>query len=78
MEAWFEQERIHPPWWTPKSPDLSPIENAWGIVKKAMKKLRLNRVEDIVPAVEKLWKELITPALCKRLFLSMPGHSYIV
>ena len=74
MEAFFEQEGIIPPWWPTKSPDLSPIENAWGIVKYALRKLRLKSVDDITPAVKKLWKELITPELCERLFRSVPGR----
>ena len=74
MKAFFEQEGIIPPWWPAKSPDLSPIENAWGIIKYHLKKLRLQNVEDIAPAVEKLWRTLITPKLCHRLFQSVPNR----
>ena len=34
--------------------------------------MRIKKEEDIIPAVQKLWKELITPELCAWLFDAVP------
>ena len=57
--------------WPANSPDLSPIENLWGIVKRKMQYARLNNAEELKATIRATWA-LITPEQCHRLIDSMP------
>ncbi|KAM9311595.1 E3 ubiquitin-protein ligase SH3RF2 [Gastrophryne carolinensis] len=53
------------------SPDLSPIENLWGIVKRKMRDTRLNNADKLKAAIKATWAS-ITPLQYHRLTASMP------
>ena len=57
--------------WPANSPDLNPIENLWGIVKRKMRYARLNNAEELKATIRATWA-LITPEQCHRLIDSMP------
>ncbi len=44
--------------WPANSPDLNPIENLWGIVKRKMRDTRPNNAEDLKAAVKVTWASL--------------------
>ncbi len=54
------------------SPDLNPVENLWGIVKRKMRDTRPNNADDLKAAFKVTWAS-ITPEQCHRLIISMPG-----
>ena len=45
---------------TPKSPDLNPIESVWPDMKKFVRKQRCQRINDVIKAVKHFWKKLTT------------------
>ncbi len=53
------------------SPNLNPIENLWGIVKRKMRYARPNNAEELKATIRATWA-LITPKQCHRLIDSMP------
>ncbi len=57
--------------WPVNSPDLNPIENLWGIVKRKMRDSRPNNVDDLKAVIKATWAS-ITPEQCHRLIDSMP------
>ncbi len=52
--------------WPANSPDLNPIENLWGIVKRKMRYARPNNAEELKATIRATWA-LITPEQCHRL-----------
>ncbi len=60
--------------WPANSPDLNPIENLWGIVKRTMTDTRPNNADDLKAAIKAIWAS-ITPELCHRLIASMPRRA---
>ena len=69
--TWFKDHGIPVLNWPANSPDLSPIENLWGIVKRKMRYARLNNAEELKATIRATWA-LITPEQCHRLIDSMP------
>ncbi len=63
--TWFKDHGIPVLNWPANSPDLNPIENLWGIVKRKMRYARPNNAEELKAAI-------ITPEQCHRLIDSMP------
>ncbi len=55
--------------WPENMPDLNPIENLWGIVKRKMR----DNADDLKAAIKATWAS-ITPEQCHRLIASMPSH----
>ncbi len=53
------------------SPDLNPIDNLWGIVKKKMRDTRLNNADYLKAAIKATWAS-IPPQQCHRQITSMP------
>ncbi len=53
------------------SPDLNPIENLWGIVKRKMRDTRPNNADDLKATVKETWAS-IPPQQCHKLITSMP------
>ncbi len=59
--------------WPANSPDLNPIENLWGIVKRKMRDTRPNNRDDLKAAIKATWAS-ITPEQCHRLIASTPRY----
>ncbi len=58
-------------WLASNSPDLNPIENLWGIVKRKMRDTRPNNADDLKATVKETWAS-IPPQQCHKLITSMP------
>ncbi len=69
--TWFKDHGIPVLNWPENSPDLNPIENLWGIVKRKMRYARPNNAEELKATIRATWA-LITPEQCHRLMDSMP------
>ncbi|KAL0193782.1 hypothetical protein M9458_012078 [Cirrhinus mrigala] len=69
--TWFKEHAIPVLNWPANSPDLNPIENLWGIVKRKMRYARPNNAEELKATIRATWA-LITPEQCHRLVDSMP------
>ncbi len=51
--------------WPANSPDLNPIENQWGIVKRKMRDTRPNNADDLKAVIKATWAS-ITPEQCHK------------
>ncbi len=69
--TWFKDHGIPVLNWPANSPDLNPIENLWGIVKRKMRYARPNNAEELKATIRATWA-LITPEQCHKLIDSMP------
>ncbi len=72
--TWFKDHGIPVLNWPANTPDLNPIENLWGIVKRKMRYARPNNAEELKATIRATWA-LITPEQCHSLFDSMPRCS---
>ncbi len=70
-KSWFNDHGVTVLDWPANSPDLYPIENLWGIVKRKMRDTRPNNADDLKAAIKATWAS-ITPEQCHRLIDSMP------
>ncbi len=70
-KSWFNDHGVTVHDWPANSPDLNPIENLWGIVKRKMRDTRSNNADDLKAAFKATWAS-ITPEQCHRLVASMP------
>ncbi len=76
---WLEENDFELMDWPAMSPDLSPIENLWAILKK-----RLNTYPTPPNSIQVLWERIeeqwntITPDLCNKLIESMPNRMKLV
>ncbi len=70
-KSWFNDHGVTVLDWPANSPDLNPIKNLWGIVKRKMRDTRANNSDDLKAAI-KATRASITPEQCHRLIASMP------
>lgn len=68
---WFEEYCIEVLGWPGNSPDLNPIENLWGILKRRVRKHIPTSKPSLLQILDDEWKK-ITPQDCKNLIDSMP------
>ncbi len=70
-KSWFNDHGVTVLDWPANSPDLNPIENLWGIVKRKMRDTRPNNADDLKATVKEAWAS-IPPQQCHKLITSMP------
>ncbi len=70
-KSWLNDHGVGVLDWPANSPDLNPIENLWGIVKRKMRDTRPNNADDLKATVKETWAS-IPPQQCHKLITSMP------
>ncbi len=69
-KSWFNDHGVTVLDWPANSPDLNPIENLWGIVKRKMRDTRPNNADELKATVKETWAS-IPPQQCHKLITSM-------
>ncbi len=70
-KSWLNDHGVTVLDWPANSPDLNPIENLWGIVKRKMRDTRPNNADELKAIVKETWAS-IPPQQCHKLITSMP------
>ncbi len=70
-KSWFNNHGVTVLDWPANSPDLNPIDNLWGIVKRKMRDTRPNNADELKATVKETWAS-IPPQQCHKLITSMP------
>ncbi len=70
-KSWFNDHGVTVLDWPANSPDLNPIDNLWGIVKRKMRDTRSNNADELKATVKETWAS-IPPQQCHKLITSMP------
>ncbi len=64
-KSWFNDHGVTLLDWPANSPDLNPIENLWGIVKRKLSDTRPNNADDLKTPIKATWAS-ITPEQCHK------------
>ncbi len=76
-KSWFNDHGVTVLDWPANSPDLNPIKNLWGIVKRKMRDTRPNNADDLKATVKETWAS-IPPQQCHKMITSMPRRTEAV
>ncbi len=76
-KSWFNDHCVTVLDWPAYLPNLNPIENIWGIVKRKRSNIQPNNTDELKAAIKVTWAS-ITPQQCHRLIASMPRRSEAV
>ena len=60
--------------WPASSPDLNPIENAWGRLAMELEKISPQNIDDLKKSLKTIWKRTITLDYCHSLVDSMKNR----
>ena len=60
--------------WPAYSPDLNPIENIWGLLKRFVRRQGPQNLDQLDNSIRIGWNRIVRPKLCRRLFASMPAR----
>lgn len=77
VTSWFRENDIRVLEWPAQSPDLSPIEHLWSILKVKVSKFKCNSKDTLKTKVKEVWNS-ITQEECFRLVASMPRRVHAV
>ncbi len=69
--AWLHSRRVRLLNWPACSPDLSPIENIWRIIKREIRQRRPQTLQQLETYIKQEWDQIPTPKL-QKLITSMP------
>ncbi len=70
-KSWLNDHGVGVLDWPENSPDLNPIENLWGIVKRKMRNKRPKNADELKATVKETWAS-IPPQQCHKWITSMP------
>lgn len=71
IKSWLADNDIQTIPWPANSPDMSPIETIWGLMKKKLRQTPAKTVDELKTRLKVIWDE-ITPDLCANLVDTMP------
>ncbi len=70
-KSWLNDHVVGVLDWPANSPDLNPIENICGIIKRTMRNERPKNADELKATVKETWAS-IPPQQCHKLITSMP------
>ena len=76
VKSWLSEQYIKVLEWPPQSPDLNPIENLWGTIKRAVSARKPANKGDLWQIIQEEWYK-ITPDQCARLVASVPKDALL-
>ena len=77
IRDWIDEKQINILEWPPNSPDLNPIENLFGLLKKKLNKMKIKSKEELKEKIQEIW-ENFDKELCSRLVNSLPRRLELV
>lgn len=70
-KEWFAAKSITVLPWPPSSPDMSPIETIWGVMKKSLRESPANSLIELKARLQNIWNGF-SAEYCKALVSTMP------